>query len=152
MWAQGRRCLERVVRRLQPPKTEREQLRKPRLIRTEVGNRRSRAGCTASGSVINRGLSEGAAGAHDHPKCKQREVSYNCICGTYPCVVQAHWLTPQVVTQVATRVCTRVSTRGFGKCRCVAPSRPRAYCRSSCNKPAKMAVSARRSGVGLALG
>jgi hypothetical protein len=39
--------------------------------------------------------------------------------------------------------------RGFGKCRCVAPRRPRGYCRSSCDKPGKTAVSARRSGVGL---
>src|SRR6202035_408998 len=43
---------------------------KPQLIVTEAGNRRTRAGGTASGSVINRGLSEGAAGTYDH--CNRR--------------------------------------------------------------------------------
>jgi len=53
-----------------------------------------------------------------------------------------------VVPPMATRVCKRV-TRGFGKCRYVAPTRPRGYCRSSCDKPGKIAVSVRRSGIGL---
>src|ERR1700738_5208064 len=55
---------------------------------------------------------------------------------------------PLVVPPMATRVCMRV-TRGLGKCRCVAPTRPRGYCRSSCDKRGKIAVSVRRRGIGL---